>query len=305
MGTVSLQLVGQSPSGTVYRLRDAVVAVDGPAYSETWDTEDDPDRTSLSADVDVGEYEVELAEGWRLERLAPPEPPVTVDATLLSDNPLAFAVSAGARTRVPLRFRVEDGDVELDQGYDIEIEVEEPLPPAVTITSVPSPTSDSTPTISFVVTASGAVSTECRLDGGAFAACTSPYTTPALSDGAHVIHVRATDGMGRTGDATAAFVVDTVAPSVIITSGPTQVVYSTTTTFTFSASGSPTNVECRSYARGAPSGAFVSCSSPTTWAVQFPTPPASYAPWTFEVRVTDAAGNARSATWDYATAIII
>lgn len=390
VGTVSLNLVGQTPSGSTYRLRDAVLAVNGPAYSETWDTEDDPERTSLSADVDQGEYEVELEEGWRLERLAPPEPPVTVEAALLSDNPLAFTVEAGARTRVPLRFRVEDGDVELDQGYDIEIEVEEPTVPAVTIAPLASPTNDSTPTIAFTVAADGAVSITCRIDGGAFAACTSPYTTPALADGVHTIGVRATDGMGRFGEATTtfavdttpptvslagnpavtsdatptlsfatagspvelrcrfdggayvpcqtptshtapsaladgahtfqvrvsdaagniatasfAFTVDTAAPNVIITSGPTQTVYGATATFAFSTSGSPTSVQCRSYARGAPSGAYVSCTSPVAWAVQLPVYPETYAPWTFEVQVTDAAGNARSATWDYATGLVI
>jgi len=153
LGTVSLNLVGQAPSGTVYRLRDAVIDVTGPSYSQTWNTEDDPDRTSLSADVAVGDYQAELAAGWRLERLAPPDPPVTVDATLLSDNPLPFTVSAGARTRVPLRFRVEDGVVALDQGYDIEIDVEEPAPPVVTLDTVMSPTGNPRPSFTFTVVA--------------------------------------------------------------------------------------------------------------------------------------------------------
>ena len=44
---------------------------------------------------------------------------------------------------------------------------------------------------------------QCRLDSGAWTACTSPWTTGALTDGMHGIAVRATDAAGNT-DATPA-----------------------------------------------------------------------------------------------------
>jgi hypothetical protein len=70
-------------------------------------------------------------------------------------------------------------------------------PPETRITAGPSgPTADSTPTFTF--TSSEAASFECNVDGGAFAACTSPHTTAALSDGAHGFEVKATDGAGNT-----------------------------------------------------------------------------------------------------------
>jgi hypothetical protein len=67
-GTVTLNLVGQAPSGTVYRLRHAVITVTGPA-TRIWNTEDDPDRTSLSDQVPAGDYAASLAPGWNLERI--------------------------------------------------------------------------------------------------------------------------------------------------------------------------------------------------------------------------------------------
>jgi hypothetical protein len=75
--------------------------------------------------------------------------------------------------------------------------------PNTTITSGPTgTTTDNTPTFAF--TASESASTfQCQLDSGAWAACTSPWTTKALTDGMHGIAVRATDAAGNT-DATAA-----------------------------------------------------------------------------------------------------
>ena len=60
--------------------------------------------------------------------------------------------------------------------------------PTTTITSGPTgPTNDTTPTFAFTSTEAGSTF-ECRVDAAAFAACTSPFTTAALGDGA--AHVR-------------------------------------------------------------------------------------------------------------------
>jgi hypothetical protein len=65
--------------------------------------------------------------------------------------------------------------------------------PQTQITSVPSAlTNDSTPTFAFSSNDPG--SFECSRDGGAYTACSSPYTLdPPLGDGSHTFDVRAVD----------------------------------------------------------------------------------------------------------------
>lgn len=61
---------------------------------------------------------------------------------------------------------------------------------------------------------------ECRVDGGAFAACASPFTTGALAAGAHTFEVRATDQAGNT-DATPAISSFTVSAGGSVTGSNT------------------------------------------------------------------------------------
>jgi hypothetical protein len=132
LGTVIANLVGQTPSGAVFRLRHAFITVTGPGTSRIWNTEDDPSRTSLSDNVPIGNYSASLAAGWNLERieggLATP-----VTAQLVSDNPMNFLVSANQRTSVPLQFHVDTEVVDLSQGYDLMLTVEESTPQIIVV----------------------------------------------------------------------------------------------------------------------------------------------------------------------------
>lgn len=83
----------------------------------------------------------------------------------------------------------------------------------------------------------GGVSFECRLDGGAFAACTTPKGYAGLAEGPHTFEVRALDALGHA-DASPAgrgWTVDTVAPTVTLSQPPPG---STTTDTTPALSGS-------------------------------------------------------------------
>lgn len=71
------------------------------------------------------------------------------------------------------------------------------IPPNTTITSGPAGViSTQTPTFGFISSEAGS-SFACRIGGGPFTACTSPYTAAALGEGSHVFEVRAIDASGN------------------------------------------------------------------------------------------------------------
>ncbi len=70
------------------------------------------------------------------------------------------------------------------------------LPPDTAIDSGPSGTVAET-TAQFAFSSADGASFECSLDGGAFAACSSPKSYPDLPGGAHAFAVRAVDAAGN------------------------------------------------------------------------------------------------------------
>lgn len=126
LGNVEMNLVGQAPSGNLYRLRSALVYVDGPEASVSFNTENDPNLPSLSATVPAGDYTSFLEPGWYLERLYEEGASEPVEAELLSPNPDAFAVAEDQSTQVVLRFRTGEDEVVINDGsFDIVLSVEE------------------------------------------------------------------------------------------------------------------------------------------------------------------------------------
>ncbi|HVK77462.1 MAG TPA: Ig-like domain-containing protein, partial [Kofleriaceae bacterium] len=175
--------------------------------------------------------------------------------------------------------------------------------PTATITGGPTGlTNDNTPTFTF--TTSGApTTTQCRIGLAAFVTCASPYTPAAVAEGARTFEVRVTDAAGNAASATRNFTVDTTPPTVNVTNGPTSSPGGNET-FTFTREAGSTT-RCRSYRFNQPGGAYTSCTSPVSWPMQPPPPGAVSAQWTFEVLATDAAGNMRSAFWNYSTFTIL
>lgn len=133
--------------------------------------------------------------------------------------------------------------------------------PTISITSmVSSFTNSSSQSISF--TGSGVVSFECQLDGGAYAACTSPKAYTGLSSSAHTFNVR-----GITAQATAtspvavSWTVDTVAPvKPVLVADIGVTTTSTAATMTFSSSDAGSGLA--SFQCSLDSAAYATCVSP-------------------------------------------
>jgi hypothetical protein len=87
---------------------------------------------------------------------------------------------------------------------------------------------------------------ECRLDRGAFAACTSPKTFSGIVAGTHTFQVRANDQDGHVDPTPASYTWripasgDTTAPETTISGKPSNTSGSTVATFTFSGSDNVT-----------------------------------------------------------------
>jgi len=192
-----------------------------------------------------------------------------------------FAAVAGQEYKLQIGSAVDNAQGTIS-GSITEIDTD---PPETSITSGPSGlTSDSTPTFGFGADEAGS-SFKCRIDGSAFAACTSPFTTIALADGAHVLEVVATDAAGNpdASPASRSFQIDTTEPETSITKAPKRKIKTkrkrVRVSFEFSANEKAT-FQCS--LDGEP---FAACTSPSVRK-------ARKGAHVFAVRATDAAGNA-------------
>ncbi len=155
-------------------------------------------------------------------------------------------------------------------------------PPDTTIADGPAgPTRTKAPSFTFTSTEAGATF-DCRIDDGAFAACSSPFKTATLTDGPHTFEVRATDQAANTDPtpATRSFVVDATAPRTIITVGPTGKTTNRTPRFAFRSNEPGSTFRCRLDGK-----AWVTCRSPKQYGRL------RVGRHTFDVQATDRVGN--------------
>lgn len=149
------------------------------------------------------------------------------------------------------------------------------------VVSGPELTSDTTPEFALSST-TVPVALRCRVDGGAFETCASPFT-PTLADGPHTLDFEAEDAATNVGTATRTITIDSATPAVTIVApliparvGNTQPAVA----FTVSDATSLT-IECALDA-----GAFATCTSPFAAAT-----PLTEGAHVYHLRATDAAGN--------------
>jgi hypothetical protein len=166
-------------------------------------------------------------------------------------------------------------------------------PPGTTIETKPASfDNDDTPTFTFSSNESPDATFECRVDGGAWSACSSPNTLASLGDGAHTLDARSLDLAGNV-DASPdswTWTIDATDPSVSLTYPSTGALLAGVVTLTASAtdaSGAPTVIFEVS---GAGLGDWTTVSS--SWDT------ATVEDGRYDVRATatDAAGNTASAT---------
>lgn len=163
------------------------------------------------------------------------------------------------------------------------------LGPPVSITAGPangSSISDATPEFSFSSSESG-TTFRCSVDGGAFTTCSSPTVLATMSEGVHSFAVAGVDSFGNQGSAiTRSFTVDTVQPSVSITSPAEGAVLTTqTASMAFTVSADAVSRTCRM-----DSGTIeTSCASPKAYTFL------AEGTHTFTLTASDAAGNVATA----------
>ena len=163
--------------------------------------------------------------------------------------------------------------------------------PDTTISTKPANPTNSTAASFTFASPDGGATFECRLDGAAFSACTSPKNYSGLAQGSHTFDVRARDAAGNTdpSPATHTWTIDTTPPTATITAKPADPTNTTTASFSFTSDEPGSSFECR--LDGTP---YAACTSPRSYTA---VPQGAH---TFDARATDAAGNTgavASAAW--------
>ena len=138
-------------------------------------------------------------------------------------------------------------------------------------------------TLTFMSPDAGAGATfECRLDGAAFATCTSPRAYSGLGEGEHTFAVRVRDAVGNLDPtpATRTWQVDETPPDTSFASGPEGTVAAASASFTVASNEAGATFAC-----ALDGAAWAACTNPVTVSGL------AQGPHTFAARATDLAGH--------------
>ena len=131
-----------------------------------------------------------------------------------------------------------DTDANYDPSPDSRTFTVDTVNPNVTITGGPPPgglEDDPSPTYTFGVQEANLESVKCRVDNGSWSSCSSPWTTPTMSDGTHTVSVQAKDKADHTDTDSRTVVIDKTAPVVQIDKWPGAYTGNDNPVFEFSA----------------------------------------------------------------------
>jgi hypothetical protein len=184
-------------------------------------------------------------------------------------------------------------------GQAFAIDRQAPDPPDINLAPLPYPPFGwSSPSAAFYFDddSSDVASYQCKLDAGAFVACSSPKSYSGLAEGQHTFRVKAVDTAGNvSAEATWTFFTDTVAPTKpVFTQTPPDPSATATSTFAWTSSDPSPGSGVAGYLCSKENGNWFPCSSPYTYAVQT----TSNGQHQFAVVAVDWAGNISQAA-DY------
>ena len=115
LGSLYVPLV--TPDAVKHRLSHAVFEITRAGTPvASLDSQEEPDAVALTAELNPGQYQVRLADGWVLEQLGADGSAAPVRAALISPNPASFEVSNGRVTNVAFTFTTSSGTVTFGEG---------------------------------------------------------------------------------------------------------------------------------------------------------------------------------------------
>jgi hypothetical protein len=193
-------------------------------------------------------------------------------------SPMIYAaLDDGLRT---FEVRATDPAGNTDASPAVRTWTVDTTPPDTAVESGPSGTAAS-PDATFTFSATEPGGFECRLNGGPWQTCLSPFSVTALDDGEHSVEVRALDVAGNRdpAPAVATWTIDAPGPNTIVDAAPAGTVNTPDVSIAFSASEDGASFECR--LDGAP---WEPCTSPALLVGL------ADGAHTYEVRAADAGG---------------
>lgn len=254
-------LVSEGLNTLEVRATDGVGNIESPAISWEWTLDTIAPTTSWVAVPDALSTEASPTLAFTVDEAATTECRLDLGVWASCTSPWTLPGLADGPRTASVRATDLAGNIEvLALAHDWTVDTQAP---ETSMDSAPSGVVASTvAAISFSGTdASGILRYECKLDGGAWATCSSPRNLSGLAEGAHTFSVRAVDAAGQTdaSPAQASWTVDTIAPDTAIDLGPTGYVASADAAFSFSGSdaGGIAGYECR-----LDGGAWAACVSP-------------------------------------------
>jgi hypothetical protein len=280
----------------------------GPSYSVTWSAQpaDGPYQLLARATDVAGNSTDSAKRSVTVDNTLPGAPTITVsppNPTNSTSASFSFTGEAGATFQCALdgaafaactspkaysgltatshTFQVRQSDTAGNTGpnatYTWTIDTTTPAAPSITA-NPPVLSNSRAPSFSF--TGEAGATFQCQLDGGGFAACTSPKAYSGLAEGSHTFQVHQTDTAGNASpNASYTWTIDTTAPQTTIDIAPPDP-STPDVSFDFSSSEGGSSFQCE-----LDGGGFTVCSSPASHTGLLP------GSHTFQVRATDDAGN--------------